>query len=102
MRKGEWTFLTNHARILGYIAKHPQATAQEIAQEASLSIRGVQNIITDLANGGYITKQREGRHNRYTVHADQSMRHPLERDHTVGEGLALGSLRIQVEANKVK
>ena len=102
MRKGEWTFLTNHARVLAYIAKHPQATAQEIAQEARLSIRAVQNIITDLGNGGYITKRKEGRRNQYTVYADQPMRHPLERGHSVGEGLAIRYSPPEEEANAVK
>lgn len=91
MKKAEWTFLTNHGRLLAYIAKHPQSTAQEIAQEARLSIRAVQQIITDLEKVGYIARHKEGRCNRYTVHLERPMRHPLERDHAVGDILlALG------------
>jgi len=91
MKKGEWTFLTNHGRLLAYLAKHPQSTAQEIAQAAGLSIRAVQQIITDLEGGGYIARQKEGRRNHYTVHPDRPMRHRLEQDHAVGDILlALG------------
>jgi len=91
MKKGEWTFLTNHGRLFSYIAKHPKSTAQGIAQEAGLSIRAVQNIITDLEKDGYITRHREGRCNRYTVNPEMPMRHPLEHDHPVGNILlALG------------
>lgn len=104
MRKGEWTFLTNYARVLTYIAKHPQATTQEIAQEAGLSIRAVQQIITHLDKGGYIARHKEGRCNRYTVHPEMPMRHRLERDHAVGDILlALGyeTQRRRVTGNEV-
>lgn len=84
MKKGGWTFLTNHARVLGYIAKHPRATAQEIAQVAGLSVRGVQDIISDLRIAGYILQTKEGRYNRYTVEPDQPMRHHLQSSYPVG------------------
>lgn len=91
MKKGQWTFLTNHGRVLVYIAKYPQSTEQEIAQDAGLSIRAVQQIVTHLVEGGYIIRDREGRRNRYTVHPEMPMRHRLERDHAVGDILfALG------------
>ena len=87
MRKGEWAFLSNHGRVLAYIAEHPQATAQEIAQEASLSIRAVQNIIINLEKGGYVVRQKEGRRNHYTVYPNKPMRHRLEKGHPVGNVL---------------
>jgi DNA-binding transcriptional ArsR family regulator len=87
MKKGEWTFFSNHGTVLAYISKHSMATAQEIAQEAGLSIRAVQNIITALEKAGYIARQREGRRNRYTVHPDRPMRHRLQRGYTVGNVL---------------
>jgi DNA-binding MarR family transcriptional regulator len=90
-KKGEWTFLTNHGRVLAYIAKHPESTTERIAQEAIITMRTVQKIIADLEVGGYITRQKEGRRNRYTVNPDRPMRHRLERDHVVGDILqALG------------
>ncbi len=91
MRKGEWTFLTNHGRVLAYIAKRPQSTTQEIAQEAGITLRAVQKIITELEAGGYVARKKEGRRNRYTVNAMLPMRHRLERNHAVGDILqALG------------
>ena len=56
-KKEEQIFLTNHAKILGYLAIHTKATVQQIAKETGLSIGTVQNIITNLVGGGYITKQ---------------------------------------------
>lgn len=91
MKNKEWTFLTNHGRILAYIAKHPDNTTQVTAQRTGLSIRTVQQIITDLEKCGYIARSKEGRRNHYTVHPDLPMRHRLERDYAVGEILkALG------------
>ncbi len=91
MKKGEWTFLTNHGRVLAYIAKHPQSTTQEIAQEAGITLRAVQKIITELESRGYIARKKEGRRNRYTVNPLLPMRHRLEREHSVGDILqALG------------
>jgi predicted transcriptional regulator len=91
MKKKEWTFLTNHGRVFSYIAKHPQNTTQEFAQRAGLSIRAVQQIITDLEKGGYIARYKEGRRNRYTIYPEIPMRHRLEREHAVGDILqALG------------
>lgn len=91
MKKGEWTFLTNHGRVFVYIAKHPQSTTQEMAQEAGITLRAVQKIITELEAGGYIVRHKEGRCNRYSVYSEMPMRHRLEREHAVGDILqALG------------
>ena len=91
MKKGEWTFLTNHGRVLAYIAKHPQSTTQVIAHEAGITLRAVQKIITELESKGYIARKKEGRRNRYTVNPLLPMRHRLEREHSVGDILqALG------------
>jgi len=89
MRKGEWTFLTNHGRLLAHLAKHRRSTTQEIAQEACLSIRTVQKIITDLERGGYITRHKEGRRNHYKVNLRMPMRHPMDQANSVGD-LLLG------------
>jgi DNA-binding MarR family transcriptional regulator len=91
LKKGKWTFLTNHGRVLTYIAKHPQGTTQEIAQEAGITLRAVQKIITELEAGGYIVRHKEGRRNRYSVYSEMPMRHRLEREYAVGDILqALG------------
>lgn len=91
MNKGEWTFLSNHGRVFTYLAKHPRSISQEIAHEAGLSIRAVQNIIDDLEEGGYISRQKEGRRNRYTINPELPMRHRLEQEYSVREILlALG------------
>jgi predicted ArsR family transcriptional regulator len=88
LKKGEWTFITNHARLLAYLTKHPTATAQEIAFDAGLSIRAVYKIINDLREGGYVSWQKAGRRNRYLVHTGQPMQRSLEKGFRVGDLLA--------------
>jgi predicted ArsR family transcriptional regulator len=85
MKTRPWTFITDHGRVLVYLAKHRQATAREIAAEASLSERGVQKIIHDLIAEGYVEPERHGRGNSYHLHPELPMRHCLEREHAVGE-----------------
>lgn len=97
MKKGEWTFLSNHGRVLAYISKHANSTSQNIAYETGLSIGAVQIIIADLVKAGYLERMRVGRRNQYRVHPELPMRHRLESDHSVGELLlAIGcSLKAQ-------
>ena len=85
MEKGNWTFLTNHGRVLLFLAKNPRSTTETISREVGLSLRGVQKIISDLEAGGYVARAKEGRRNRYTIHGEQPMRHRLESDHAVRE-----------------
>jgi len=88
---GQWTFLSNHGRVFVYIAKHPKITTEAIAREVGLTQRGVQKIIAELEAAGFIARRKEGRSNHYIVHPELPMRHPLEREHAVGELLlALG------------
>jgi predicted ArsR family transcriptional regulator len=91
MKKREWAFLTNHGLVLAYLAKHPRATAREVAQKVGVTERTVQKVISDLEAGGYVVRHREGRGNRYTVHPELPMRHRMEREYAVGSLLlALG------------
>jgi predicted transcriptional regulator len=92
MRKRRWTFLSNHGQVLAYITKHPQKTTQSIAHAVGLSMRGVQIILDELQEEGYIDRQKEGRCNQYAVHPEMPMRHRFHSRHTVGEVLkAIGA-----------
>ncbi len=84
-----WTFLTNHAHTVIYLARHPDAVVREIAVEVGITERAVHNIISDLEESGVLTKIRDGRRNRYRLHLDRHLRHPLESHRTIGELVAL-------------
>jgi predicted DNA-binding transcriptional regulator YafY len=84
----EWTFLTNHAVVFVYLARHPQITARELASSIGITERAVRKIIADLEAGGYISKAREGRGVRYSINSGLPLRHRTQKDKSV-EGLLL-------------
>jgi hypothetical protein len=89
MTSDQWTFLTNHARVLLCIMRDPEARMRDIAAEIGITERAVQTIVADLTADGYVTSERVGRRNSYEVHPSLPFRHPLERPHSVGELLAI-------------
>jgi len=80
-----WTFLTNHTQVLLAIAADNRATAKEIAAIVGVTERAIQRIIDDLETAGYISRFREGRKNRYEIHAEEGLRHPAQQGSTIGD-----------------
>lgn len=80
-----WTLLTNHGRLLLLIAQEPDIRIRDLAAAARVTERTAQTIVTDLEHAGYITKERSGRRNTYTVNRKQPFRHQAESGHNVGE-----------------
>jgi len=88
---GKWTFLTNHALVLLYLAKHPQITARELSMSIGITERAVRKIIADLETEGYFTKEKEGRRVRYGVNPKLTFRHHTQKDKAIEKLLrALG------------
>ncbi|WP_246266989.1 helix-turn-helix transcriptional regulator [Nonomuraea typhae] len=73
-----WTFLTHHARVLLEIARNPEVRLRDLAAGIGVTERTVQNIVNDLHAAGYLSRERVGRHNHYTLNADQHFRYPTE------------------------
>ena len=69
----EWSFLTEHAVVLAYIARQPGSTAGEIASATGISERASRRVISDLNNAGYITERKEGEECRYRVSPDLTL-----------------------------
>jgi Winged helix DNA-binding domain len=84
-----WTFLTYHARVLLLVAYDPGARLRDIAASLDITERSAFAIITDLAEAGYVVKEKNGRRNRYHVQAHLPLPEPDGRERTVGEILAL-------------
>ena len=72
-----WTFLSSHAQVLLCIGREPDLRMREIAAHLGITERSVQLIVKDLVDAGFVSRSREGRCNRYAIHADRQMRHPL-------------------------
>jgi DNA-binding IscR family transcriptional regulator len=63
----EWSFLTNHARVLLCVAHDPGVRLRDIATTLDIAERTAHGIVADLANAGYVVKERDGRRNRYQI-----------------------------------
>jgi DNA-binding transcriptional ArsR family regulator len=85
----DWTFLSNHAHVLICLAAEPDLVLREVASRVGITERAVQGIVADLETEGLVTRRREGRRNRYALHLDRPLRHPLEAHRSVGELIAL-------------
>jgi hypothetical protein len=84
-----WTFLSNHAQVLICIAQEPGIRLSDLAERVRITPRAVHRIIGDLEEAGYLSRVREGRRNRYDVHTEVPLRHPIVAHCSVGEVLDL-------------
>lgn len=83
----QWTFLTNHALVLLFVARHHRITAREMSTELGITERAIRMIIADLEEAGYLEKSREGRTVKYDVNHRMPMRHSTQQDVAVGDFL---------------
>jgi DNA-binding transcriptional ArsR family regulator len=85
-RGGAWTLLTGHGHVLVEIARNPRARIRDLSAAVGLTERSVQAIVADLEAAGYLTRDRDGRRNVYTVNTESMFRHPAQ------DGLRVGPL----------
>ena len=84
-----WGFLTNHALVLLCIARDPGVRLRDIAVSVGITERSAFGIVSDLAEAGYIVKEKGGRRNRYRVEADLPVPESADRHLAIGDLLAL-------------
>lgn len=84
-----WTFLSNHAHVLLMIAKEPEIRLRDVAVQVGITERAVQRIVADLEAGNYIERERIGRRNRYKVHRELPLRHPIEAHRRISSLISL-------------
>jgi hypothetical protein len=84
-----WTFLTSHARVLLCIAQDSGMRLREIGERVGITERAVHRIIGDLADAGYLSRERHGRRNRYTINSNLTLPDPVARRQRVGDLLAV-------------
>jgi DNA-binding transcriptional ArsR family regulator len=85
----DWSFLTNHARVLLCIADDPGVRLRDIAARVGITERSAYGIVTDLTDAGYVVKERDGRRNRYQIQEHLPLPETGSRERTIGEVLAL-------------
>jgi DNA-binding transcriptional ArsR family regulator len=85
MPRSTWFFVTSHAVLLIEVSRTPDATVRELAARAGLTERQTHRVLNDLADEGFIVRERVGRRNRYSVNGKVPMRHPAVKDHRIGD-----------------
>lgn len=84
-----WTFLSNHSHVLLLLARNSEMLLREVARLVGITERAVQRIVADLEESHYLERERVGRRNRYKVHPNLPLRHPVEAHCEVGALLEL-------------
>lgn len=82
-----WSFLTNHGRVLVCIARDPQIRLRDIAADLGITERHAYAVVTDLTDAGYVVKTREGRRNRYQVQNHLALPDLPDRQQAIGDVL---------------
>jgi len=80
----EWTIIAKHGLVLTYIYHQPKSTARQIASAIGVTEWTVRQIIADLEQEGYVSRQRVGRNNVYHVNLNQGLRHQTTRHVPLG------------------
>ena len=84
-----WSFLTNHAQVLVCIAHDPGIRLREIGEAVGITERAAHRIVVELADAGYISRERNGRRIRYTIESHLPLPDPLAGEQKLGDLLAI-------------
>jgi DNA-binding MarR family transcriptional regulator len=71
-----WKFLSNHAQVLLCIAGDPGMRLRDIATSVGITERASHRIVHDLIESGYVSRERVGRRNQYTVQEELPVHEP--------------------------
>jgi DNA-binding IclR family transcriptional regulator len=85
-----WQFVTNHTQVLLYIARDPDIRLRDIAEALGITVGSAQRIVSDLVEAGIVTRERQGRRNRYRIDRNSPMlRHESQTGQDIGGLLEL-------------
>ena len=85
----KWTFLTNHGQLLLCIAEQPGLTLREIGGRVGITERAAHRIVAELEASGYLSRERNGRRNRYTIKPNLPLPDSVARERQIGDLLAV-------------
>src|ERR1700728_2174139 len=83
------TFLTNHAQVLACIPHDPGVLLRDIRQRGGITERAAHRILSELTDGGYITRERNGRRNHYTIQSGLPLPDRLGRVQRISDLLSI-------------
>jgi len=81
----EWGFMTNHLHALYCVARHPGIRIREIAEFVGVQERAAHWLVSDLVEGGYLTRRRVGSRNFYELDPTLPLRRQGLDEVAVGE-----------------
>jgi predicted ArsR family transcriptional regulator len=81
----DWTFLSNHGRVLLCIARDPTIRLREIGEQVGITERAAHRIVSELNDAGYLTRERRGRRNHYAIRHDLPLPDEIARSQRVGD-----------------
>ena len=84
-----WTFLTRHAQALLCIAEDPGIRLRDIGDQVGITERAAHRIVGELEAAGYISRERRGRRNHYTVRLKAPLPDAVAREQKVGDLLGV-------------
>jgi hypothetical protein len=87
-----WRFLTSHALTLLCIHRDPDIRMRDLCSEVGITERRAQKIVSELVDADFVTREKVGRRNRYTVRADLRVSHPDWGEHNLGDVLSLAGM----------
>jgi DNA-binding IclR family transcriptional regulator len=85
----EWTFLSNHAQVLLCIAHDPGVRLRDIGDQVGITERAAHRIVSELDDAGYLTRERDGRRNRYTISRELPLPDRVARNRRIGDLLEI-------------
>jgi DNA-binding IclR family transcriptional regulator len=94
-----WDFLTNHALVLIHVIDHPRSTLRDISLAVGVTDRAAFTILGALEEDGMISRQKEGRRNRYSVNVEALLSHRRQGPYSVEE-LADGLRHLSQQASE--
>ena len=96
----KWRLLTNHALALIHTYQNPRSTLREIAQAVGITERATLSILRQLEEEELVSRVKEGRQNRYTVHVSAILQSQALDPYTIEELVrTLKSLADQFRSN---
>lgn len=71
------------------IAGDPDIRLREIGETVGITERAAHRIVSDLVDAGYVSRERNGRRNRYRIDSRRRLPDPLARSQKVGDLLEI-------------
>src|SRR6185437_5113767 len=87
--RSSWAFLTNHAQVLVCVADEAGVRLRDSSERVGITERAAHRIGGELADAGYIPRERIGRRNAYVIHMERPLTDALAREQKVGDLLAV-------------